>query len=56
MQVIDKAKENCETDGVPGAFDTLPAGAIMVNMRSENIFNGLLLVPVNEKIPALNSI
>ena len=27
-----------------------------VNSQSRNIFNGLLLVPVNEKIPALNSI
>jgi hypothetical protein len=27
-----------------------------INSRSRNIFNGLLRVPVNEKIPALNSI
>jgi hypothetical protein len=27
-----------------------------VNSPCRNIFNGLLLVPVNEKIPALNSI
>jgi hypothetical protein len=27
-----------------------------VNRRSRNIFNGLLRVPVKEKIPALNSI
>jgi hypothetical protein len=27
-----------------------------VNSRSRNIFNGFLRVPVNEKIPALNSI
>jgi hypothetical protein len=27
-----------------------------VNLQRRNIFNGLLLVPVNEKIPALNSI
>ena len=27
-----------------------------VNLRRRNIFNGLLLVPVKEKIPALNSI
>ena len=27
-----------------------------VNLRSQNIFNGFLRVPVNEKIPALNSI
>ncbi|MGB9164068.1 MAG: hypothetical protein WCC41_06405, partial [Rhodomicrobium sp.] len=28
----------------------------LVNNRSRNIFNGLLRVPVNEKIPALNLI
>jgi hypothetical protein len=31
-------------------------GAGLVNTRSANIFNGFLLVLVNEKIPALNSI
>ena len=44
------------TGGVPGARAALDAGAVMVNMRSRNIFNGLLRVPVKEKIPALNSI
>jgi len=34
----------------------LPEPALTVNMRNRNIFNGLLPVPVNEKIPALNSI
>ena len=29
---------------------------VTVNSQSRNIFNGLLLVPVKEKIPALNSI
>jgi hypothetical protein len=28
----------------------------LVNSLSKNIFNGLFRVPVNEKIPALNSI
>jgi hypothetical protein len=30
--------------------------AIMVNRKNLNIFNGHLLAPVKEKIPALNSI
>ncbi len=32
------------------------AGANMVKRRGENIFNGLLRVPVNGEIPVLNSI
>ena len=43
-------------DGVSGARPTPLAGAGPVNGRSGNIFNGLLRVPVKEKIPALNSI
>jgi len=43
-------------NGTPGARATLPAGAVTVNTRSRNIFNGLFRVPVNEKIPALNLI
>jgi hypothetical protein len=43
-------------DGVPGEHAELIAGVIMVKMRSGNIFNGHLLVPVNEKIRALSSI
>jgi hypothetical protein len=38
----------------PALLLSQPARA--VNSLVQNIFNGLLRVPVNEKIPALNSI
>jgi hypothetical protein len=48
--------KNITTNGVSLARAVLFAGAGLVNDRSRNIFNGLLRVPVKEKIPALNSI
>jgi hypothetical protein len=39
-----------------GEGATTADGAVMINKRVRNIFNGLLRVPVKEKIPALNSI
>jgi hypothetical protein len=43
-------------NGIRGARAAPLAGAGLINRRSRNIFNGLLRVPVKEKIPALNSI
>jgi hypothetical protein len=45
-----------DQDIAAGARDALAKLALGVNARVQNIFNGLLRVPVNEKIPALNSI
>ena len=45
-------------DGIDatGKGATMAKGAVMINKSVWNIFNGLLRVPVNEKIPALNLI
>jgi hypothetical protein len=48
-------RKNTEQDAIAAACAAAVAPAASVNSRSRNIFNGLLLVPVNEKIPALNS-
>jgi hypothetical protein len=51
-QVIDNTRKNQERDAIVVAV----SAASVVNSRVRNIFNGHLLVPVNEIIPALNSI
>jgi hypothetical protein len=56
LPTLDTVRKNGERDAiVPACAAAVPA-AQSVNSRSRNIFNGLLLVPVNEKIPALNLI
>ena len=42
--------------GAAAARAAASPGARLVNSMVQNIFNGLERVPVNEKIPALNSI
>jgi hypothetical protein len=55
-QAIDYKRKNTERDAIAAACAAAVSAAYVVNSRSRNIFNGLLLVPVNEIIPALNSI
>jgi hypothetical protein len=55
-QVIDISWINPERIGRRSARSALAEARSMVNARPRNIFNGLLRVPVNEIIPALNLI
>jgi hypothetical protein len=49
-------RKNTEGNGIAAACAAPVPAARVVNSRVRNIFNGLLLVPVNEKIPAFSSI
>jgi hypothetical protein len=49
-------RKNTGRDAIAAACAAAVRLRASVNLRAQNIFNGLLLVPVNEKIPALNSI
>jgi hypothetical protein len=51
---FDKYGKNAERDAVAAPVLQLIRLRAGVNSRGRNIFNGLLRVPVNEKIPALN--
>jgi hypothetical protein len=51
---LDKYGKNAERDAVAAPAPQLIRLSAGVNNRGRNIFNGLLRVPVNEKIPALN--
>jgi hypothetical protein len=42
-------------DGVSGAPAGLIVARVLLTCWSKNIFNGLLRVPVNEKIPAVKN-
>jgi hypothetical protein len=55
-QVSDKPDKIAKQIGAPDAGAAPGAGKSTVNRRSGIIFNGFERVPVNEKIPALNSI
>jgi len=50
------SRKNIEPDAIAAACAASVPAARVVNSRGRNIFNGLLRVPVKEKIPALNSI
>jgi hypothetical protein len=52
----DKYEEKDERDASPPPAPQVFRLSASVNFQSRNIFNGLLRVPVNEKIPALNLI
>jgi hypothetical protein len=53
---LDKSGKNTERDAVAAACAARCSARALVNSRAGNIFNGFERVPVNEKIPALNSI
>jgi hypothetical protein len=48
--------KNTEPDAIAAACAAAIPATCAVNICDRNIFNGLLRVPVNEKIPALNLI
>jgi hypothetical protein len=48
--------KNAGENAIAAASAAVVPAACRINSRSQNIFNGLLRVPVNEKIRALNSI
>jgi hypothetical protein len=54
--IPDKFGQNAVWDASPRLRRSCSGCAPSVNFGSQNIFNGLLRVPVNEKIPALNLI
>jgi hypothetical protein len=56
LQPLIIARKNSERNAIAAARAAAVSAPRLVNSRVRNIFNGFLLVPVNEKIPALNSI
>jgi hypothetical protein len=55
-QTTDITRKNSERNAIAAASAAAVWAAVVVNRRDRNIFNGFERVPVNEKIPALNSI
>jgi hypothetical protein len=53
---LDIVRKNAERDALAAACAARCSARALVNSRAGNIFNGFERVPVNEKIPALNSI
>jgi hypothetical protein len=54
VPTLDTVRKNTGRDAIAAACAAAVSAAGVVNSLVKNIFNGLLRVPVNEKIRALN--